>query len=139
MARRALGEFTLSYPAAQRGWSRRARGLTELRVRLVEEWRAGLLLLLLLLLIGGTLLMLFYLWQGWQIAALHALVAEQRAKVDELEARNEALRLQVEEAFSLKRIEVYAKAVLGMVEPELRYLRLPVEVPPTPLPKGKGP
>lgn len=95
------------------------------------EERAGTLTfpwtLLLAIMIVATALALLYLWQGWRLTALESELFSQRAAVARLEALNEALRLKVEKAFSLERIALYAKTVLGMVEPPLRYLRLPAE------------
>jgi len=150
MAKLVVGMITLSFPRdrPRRGLGRggrpllvapvptsraRAGPLGGLRLGMEKEMeeRAGTLAfpraLLLAIMIVATALALLYLWQGWRLTALESELFSQRAAVARLEALNEALRLKVEKAFSLERIALYAKTVLGMVEPPLRYLRLPAE------------
>ncbi len=75
-------------------------------------------------LIGLAALAMLYLWQGWELAHLQAQLAAREALVQELEAQVDLLHLQVEQAFSLKRVELLAKTLLGMVEPELSEMRV---------------
>lgn len=77
-------------------------------------------------------LALLYLWQGWQLAHLQAQLAAREELIAKLEAQVELLRLQAEQAFSLKRIELLAKTLLGMVEPELSEMRI-IRLPKGPL------
>lgn len=81
----------------------------------------GLVALILL-----TTLLLVYLWQGWQMSYLTGQLARSRAELELLEAKKEMLLLEVARAFSLERIEGIAKNRLGMVEPEIKYLTLPL-------------
>lgn len=74
-----------------------------------------------------TALALLYLWQGWQLSELQARLATRQAAVERMAATNKALQLEAEQAFSLQRVDLYAKTVLRMVEPSLQYLRLPKE------------
>ncbi len=74
-----------------------------------------------------TALALLYLWQGWQLSELQARLATRQAAVERMAATNKVLQLEAEQAFSLQRVDLYAKTVLRMVEPSLQYLRLPKE------------
>lgn len=135
MARQARGAMTLSFPPPRKGVGpRRSRG------GLAPPWpreraaegassltlaRAALIALMIIV----TTLALLYLWQGWQLTELRAQLAARRAAVDEVVVENEALRLKVGQAFSLERIDLFAKTILGMVEPPLQYLHLPRKGP----------
>jgi len=72
-----------------------------------------------------TTLLLLYLWQGWQISYLTGQLARSRVELELLEAKKEALLLEVAKVFSLERIESIAKSRLGMVEPKIKYITLP--------------
>ncbi len=130
MAKRAVGMAALSYPRAQRGFPRRWGG----RVGANRPWWAAeaeaeespalaFAVLVSVMILVAALAFLF-VWQGWRLTALHSELTVRRAEVEHLAAENEALKLKIEQAFSLERISLYAKTVLGMVEPPLRYLRL---------------
>jgi hypothetical protein len=132
MAKRTVGMGTLSFPQARRGlgWRRQAVGLTrsweyldEARPQALESLtltRAVLVSILIII----TALALLFVWQGWCLTTLRSQLADRQAAVERVEALNEILQLKVDEAFSVERIDLYAKTVLGMVEPPLRYLRL---------------
>lgn len=87
--------------------------------------RAALIALIIII----TALALLYLWQGWQLTELRSQLAARRAAVEKLMAENQILQLQVEQAFSLERIDLFARTILGMVEPPLQYIHLPRKGP----------
>lgn len=132
MARRMVRATSVSFPRSRKVVGRR-RGLETPwpRERAAEGAlsltlaRAALIALIIII----AALALLYLWQGWQLTELRSQFAARRAAVDEITARNELLRLKVEQAFSLERIDLFAKTILGMVEPPLQYLHLPKRGP----------
>lgn len=135
MAKRAVGATSVSFPPSPRGVGlrRSPQGLLSPQSR---EWAAegeGSLTLartlLIALMIIIAALALLYIWQGWQLTELQAQLAARGATVEEIRAENEVLRLKVEQAFSLERIDLFARTILGMVEPPLRYLHLPKKGP----------
>jgi|GEM_PF-2989728 len=131
MAKHALGAMSPSFPLPRRGAGIRKRlgGLAPpwFRERTAEGSRSLTLAraALIAIMIIITALALLYLWQGWQLTELRAQLAARQAAVDKLMAENQILQLQVEQAFSLERIDLFAKTILGMVEPPLQYLHLP--------------
>lgn len=131
MARQAYGAVSLSFPPPQRGIGLRRPGRVVARPRGQAGERVEALTLaraiVIALMIVITALALLYLWQGWQLTSLQARLATRQAAVERIEAANEVLKLKAEQAFSLERIDLFAKTVLGMVEPSLQYLRLPEE------------
>jgi len=86
-------------------------------------------LLCLGLLLLVTLLALLYLWQSWQLVYQLNRLQESRQTLAKLEAQRDLLQVQVDRAFSLERIEEFARRRLGMVRPSLKFLLLP---PPDP-------
>lgn len=126
MAKRTVGMGTLSFPQGRRGFGRAAVGLTRSWEHLGEARpqatlaRAAIVSVLIII----TALALLFVWQGWRLTALRSQLADRRPAVERVEALNQVLKLKVDQAFSLERIGLYAKTVLGMVEPPLRYLRL---------------
>lgn len=132
MAKRARGAMTLSFPPPRRGIRRGySRGLVPPRERAwagegAESLTAARAALIAIMIIT-TALALLYLWQGWQLTELQARLAARQAAVERVMAENQLLQLKVEQAFSLERIALFAKTILGMVEPPIRYLYLPEE------------
>lgn len=132
MAKRIVGMGALSFPQPRRGLGSRSRALGlapswepfgERRHEALESLtlaRATLAAILIL----TTALALLFVWQGWRLTALRSQLADRQAAVERVEALNEVVKLKVAQTFSLDRIGLYAKTVLGMVEPPLRYLRL---------------
>lgn len=128
MAKHVRGALTLSFPSpgrGNRGGLVRPRGRAEEGAASLALARAALIALIIII----TALALLYLWQGWQLTELRSQLAARRAAVEKLTAENEALRLQVEQAFSLERIDLFARTILGMVEPPLQYIHLPKRGP----------
>ncbi|HED03355.1 MAG TPA: hypothetical protein ENI60_01115 [Candidatus Fraserbacteria bacterium] len=82
----------------------------------------GLLLLV-------TVLALFYLWQSWQLVYQLNRWQEGRQTLARLQDQRDLLQVQVDRAFSLERIEEFARKRLGMIHPSLKFLLLP---PPNP-------
>jgi len=82
-------------------------------------------LILLLVLLVLTALALLYLWQSWQLIYWLNRVHQARIELEALQAENARLRFEVEQAFSLRRIERIALERLGMIRPTPRYLMLP--------------
>lgn len=125
MAKRVVGMATLSYPRAQRGlFQRHSRVKGPWEGLEAEESPALAFAVVVSIMILIAALAFLFVWQGWRLTALHSELSVRRAEVERLAAENEALKLKIEQAFSLERISLYAKTVLGMVEPPLRYLRL---------------
>lgn len=126
MAKRAVGMVTLSYPRrARRDFFRKGSGANRPWAGAGEAYSPALAFAVavsIMVLIAA--LAFLFVWQGWRLTALHSELVVRRAEVERLAAENEALKLKIERAFSLERISLYAKTVLGMVEPPLRYLRL---------------
>ncbi|MCR4404018.1 MAG: hypothetical protein NUW06_01760 [Candidatus Acetothermia bacterium] len=132
MAKRTVGMVTLSFPQPRRGFGSR-RGspvfnrsweyLGEARPEAAESLTLARAALASILVIAAALALLF-IWQGWRLTDLRSQFVVRQAAVERLEAQNQALELKVEQAFSLERIGLYARTVLGLVEPPLRYLRL---------------
>lgn len=126
-----MGTVTLSFPPPRRsiGVRRHLIGLTRPRERAGEGTRSWSFAraVLIATMIVITALALLYLWQGWQLTELRSRLAIRQAAVEHVMAENQVLRLKVEQAFSLERIELFAKTILGMVEPPLQYLYLPEE------------
>jgi cell division protein FtsB len=129
MARQAYGAVSLSFPPPQQGLRRPGRALArpwlqaEERVESLTLARAIVIALMIVI----TALALLYLWQGWQLTSLQARLATRQAAVERIAATNEVLKLKAERSFSLERIDLFAKTVLGMVEPSLQYIHLPEE------------
>jgi len=82
-----------------------------------------------LFLILLTALALFYLWQSWQWVYWLNQLHQAEAKRDELQAKNDQLKFEIAQAFSLARIEQIATQKLGMIRPTLKYLLLPPRTP----------
>lgn len=130
MAKRTVGMGTLSFPQGRRGFGSRAPavGLTrswehlgEARPQALESLaRAAIASILIIV----AALALLFVWQGWRLTDLRSQLADRRPAVERVEALNQILKLKVDQTFSLERIGLYAKTVLEMVEPPLRYLRL---------------
>jgi cell division protein FtsL len=98
-------------------------------------------LALIILLLASTLALL-YLWQSWQAVYWLNQVQANREKLLELQAQRDQLQLQVAQAFSLERIEAFARQRLGMIHPPLKLLLLPQvgSAPPaSPPPQAKKP
>ncbi len=128
MAKRTVGMAALSYPHVQRDLFKRRSGVRVSRPWEGLEGKEESPALAFAVLVSGMVLIaalaFLFIWQGWRLTALHSELSVRRAEVERLAAENEALKLKIERAFSLERISLYAKAVLGMVEPPLHYLRL---------------
>lgn len=77
--------------------------------------KTGFLVLLIVL----TLLVMFYLWQGWQVIHLRQEIDRLKEELVPVEERNRELRITYWEIFSLDRIERIARERLDMVEPRL--------------------
>ncbi|MGQ9601773.1 MAG: hypothetical protein ACUVQU_06980 [Candidatus Bipolaricaulia bacterium] len=137
MAKRTVGMTALSYPHVQRGLFKRRSGVG-VSLNLNRPWEglegkeespalAFAVLVSVMVLIAA--LAFLFIWQGWRLTALHSELSVRRVEVERLAAENEALKLKIERAFSLERISLYARTVLGMVEPPLRYLYLRLTQP----------
>lgn len=130
MTKRPVGIAAFSYPRAERGlgYTRRHFGASrpwwaEAGAGAEESPALAFAILVSVMVLIAALAFLF-VWQGWRLTTLHSELLLRRAEVERLAAENEALKLEIERAFSLERISLYAETVLGMVEPPLRYLRL---------------
>ncbi len=96
-------------------------------------------MLALLILLFASALALLYLWQSWQAVYWLNQVQANREKLLELQAQRDQLQLQVAQAFSLERIEVFARQRLGMIHPPLKFLILPPAGSTSPPPPPKKP
>lgn len=70
-------------------------------------------------------LLLWYVWQEWQITYLSSKVIESRLERDALLAQRDRLKLEVIQVWSLENIERMAKERLGMKKIPPKVLKLP--------------
>lgn len=82
-------------------------------------------LIILSLLLFATALALLYLWQSWQWVYWLNKLHQAQVELEALQAENGYLKLEVSQAFSLKRIEAIATERLGMFRPSPHYLVVP--------------
>ncbi|MCS7197581.1 MAG: cell division protein FtsL [Candidatus Bipolaricaulota bacterium] len=70
-------------------------------------------------------LLLWYVWQEWQITYLSSKVIESRLERDALLAQRDRLKLEVIQVWSLENVERMAKERLGMKKIPPKTLKLP--------------
>lgn len=74
-----------------------------------------------------TALIILYLWQDAALLQLNLQLATIEEQITEIEAKNRQLEFQVQQAFSLERISIFARQRLKMVEPtDIRYITIPL-------------
>ena len=116
---RAIGTAGTGLAVASRAHSRRRRVWWEW-VEPVSAWALGLVVL------AGAL---FYVWQHTQVVRLGYEIERLRETRSALEQEHKALRLEMGQLRSLRRVEEIARTRLGMVTPKPGQVVLIPEAP----------
>jgi cell division protein FtsL len=68
-----------------------------------------------------------YLWQSWSLLELSTQISDRRIRLVKLQQEIENLEYTVSSTFTLERIRQVAKEQLGMVEPEIDTVIIPLK------------